>query len=130
MKKSALYKWYSKFEQGDNNATDELGPGHPSSISTKKTDTVKELLDSDRRITIRDITMGTGHTFGTVFTIIHNEIGMRRICARWIRQMFDENAMRKKRHGKLQAAILHNVNAPSHRAAQTTEILKRLCFDF
>ena len=36
MKKTALYKWYSKFEQGDKSVTDELRPGCPSSISTKK----------------------------------------------------------------------------------------------
>ena len=36
MNKTALYKWYSKFEQGDNSVTDELRPGRPSSISTKK----------------------------------------------------------------------------------------------
>ena len=117
LKKTALCKWYSKFEQGEYYAVDEPGPGRPSSISTKKIETAKELLDSDRRMTIRDITIGTGHTFGTVFTIIHNELGMRRIGARWLRHMFDENAMRKKRQGMLQAAILHHDNAPSHRAA-------------
>ena len=33
---NCLNKWYSKFEQGDNSVTDELRPGRPSSISTKK----------------------------------------------------------------------------------------------
>ena len=36
MKKTALYKWYSKFERGDNSANYELRPDRPSSISTKK----------------------------------------------------------------------------------------------
>ena len=52
MKKTALYKWYSKFEQGDNYVTGERRPGRPSPASTKKIETVKELLDSDCRITI------------------------------------------------------------------------------
>ena len=52
MKKTALYKWYSKFEQGDNSVTGEPRPGRPSSISTKNIETVKELLDSDHRMTI------------------------------------------------------------------------------
>ena len=56
-KKTALYKWYSKFERGDNSVTDEPMPDRPSSISTKKIETVK---DSDRRMTIRDITIRTG----------------------------------------------------------------------
>ena len=60
MKKTALYKRYSKFERGDNSITDEPRPDRPSSISTKQIETVKELLDSDRLMTIRDITIRTG----------------------------------------------------------------------
>ena len=60
MKKTALYKWYSKFERGDNSVTDEPRPDRPSSISAKKIETVKELLDSENRMTIRDITIRTG----------------------------------------------------------------------
>ena len=56
-----------------------------------------------------------------MFRIIHNELGMRRICARWIPHIIDENHMRKKRPGMLQTAILHHVNAPLHREAQITE---------
>ena len=93
MRKTALYKWYSKFEQGDNPVTDEPRPDRPSSISTKKIETVKELLDSDRWMTIRDITVRTGYTLCTVFRTIHNKQGMRRICARWISHMIDENQM-------------------------------------
>ena len=47
MKKTALYKWHSKFEQGNNSVTDKQRSGRPSSIPTKKIETVKELLDSD-----------------------------------------------------------------------------------
>ena len=81
-------------------------------------------MDSVRRITIRDITIRTGNTFGTMFRIIHNELGMKRICARWIPNMIDEN-----RPGMLQTAILHHDNAPSHRSAQTVETIKRLGFE-
>ena len=67
-------------------------------------------------MTIRDITIGTGNTFGTSSRSIHNEQNLRRICARLNPHMIDEN-----RPGMLPTAILHHDNAPSHRAAQTTE---------
>ena len=60
MKKTTLYKWYSKFERGDFSFTDEPRPERASSISTKKIETVKELFDSDRWMTIREITIRTG----------------------------------------------------------------------
>ena len=128
MKKTALYKWCSKFEQGDTSVTGKPRPGRLSSISTKKIETVKELLDSDYQVTITDITIRTRNTFGTVFRIIHNELGMtcmRRICARWIPHMIDEN-----RPGMLQTAILHHDNAPSHRSAQTRETIKDSALNF
>ena len=80
-------------------------------------------------MTFRDITIRTGYTFGSVFRIIHSELGMRRICARWIPQIIDENQMRKKRPGTLQTAILHHDNVPLHRTAQTTVTIKRLGFE-
>ena len=52
------------------------------------------------------------------------ELFMRRICARWIPHMIDE-----KRPGMLQTAIIHHGNAPSHRAAQTMETIKRFGFE-
>ena len=54
---------------------DQAAP-HP--ISTKKIETVKDLLNSDCQMTIRCITIWTGYTFGTVLRIIHYELGMRR----------------------------------------------------
>ena len=40
MKKTALFKWYNKFERGNNSVTDELRTDRPLSISTKKIETV------------------------------------------------------------------------------------------
>ena len=59
MKKTALYKWYCKFERCDSSVNDEPWQDGPSSIATKKIETVKELLDSDCW-TIRDIMIRTG----------------------------------------------------------------------
>ena len=67
----------------------------------------------------------TGNTWDTVFRIIHNELGIRRICARWIPHMIDEI-----RPGMLETAILYHDNAPSHRAAQTTETIKDSALNF
>ena len=131
-KKTASYKWYSKFEQGNDSVTDE--PGRPSSISTKEIETVKELLNSDRWMAIRDITIRTGYTFGTLFRIIHNELGMRTICA--IRCCFAfrfcamiEYMLFGKRGLVCFKQLSFIMTTPSHRAAQTTKTIKRLGFE-
>ena len=68
--------------------------------------------------------LGLGIPSVPCLQLFHNELGMRRICARWIPHMIDE-----KRPGMLQTAILHHDNASSHWAAQTTETIIRYGFE-
>ena len=100
------------FEQGDNSVTDNQGQAAPHPFQQQKIETVKELLDSDRRMTIRAVTIMARYTFCMLFRIIYNELGLRRICSRYIQY--------KERPGMLQTAILHHDNTPSHRPAHTT----------
>ena len=82
-------------------------------------------------MTIRNIKIRTGHVFGTLFRIIHNELGIKKICVKWrcfgYQAMCCDSihAMRNKRPGMLQTAILQHDNAPSHRAAQITKTIKK-----
>ena len=50
---------------------------------------LKQLLDNARGITIRDIVAKTDYSYFTVSGIIHNQLNMRRICARWIPKMLN-----------------------------------------
>ena len=59
MKKTALYSINDTVSLSEA-VTDEPRLDRPLSISTKKIETVKELLDSDRRMTIRYFTIRTG----------------------------------------------------------------------
>ena len=122
MKKTAFYKWYIILSKVIIQLLVNQGQ-RPSFISTKEIETDKQLLVSDCRMIFRDIMIRTWYSFGTVFRIIHNELGMRSILARWIPH--------KKRPGMLQTTIFHHDsdNAPSHRAAPTTETMKRLGFE-
>ena len=52
------------------------------------------LLDKDRRITIREIVDRIDCGYGTVFRISHDQLNMRRICARWIPKMLTDDQKR------------------------------------
>ena len=72
-----------RFEEGKENIEDDQRSGRPSVVTSSHVAAVKQLLDNDRRITIRDIVAKTDYNYGTVSGIIHNQLNMRRFCARW-----------------------------------------------
>lgn len=86
--------WYKCFEGGRENIKDDQRSGRPSVVTSSHVAAVKQLLDNDRRITIRDIVAKTDYSYGTVSGIIHNQLNMRRICARWIPKMLNTDQKR------------------------------------
>ena len=90
MKRTALHKWYSRYENGYESVMDEQRSGRPTSITSQKVQEIKELMDKDRRITVREVSQRVDCSVGTVHTIIHENLNMRRLCARWIPKMLSE----------------------------------------
>ena len=90
MKRTALHKWYSRYENGYESVMDEQRSGRPTSITSQKVQEIKELLDKDTRITVREVSQRVDCSVGTVHTIIHVTLNMRRFCARWIPKMLSE----------------------------------------
>ena len=78
----SVYMWYKRFEEGKENIKDDQRSGRQSVVTSSNVAAVKQLLDNDRRITIRDIVAKTDYSYSTVSGIIHNQLNMRRICAR------------------------------------------------
>ena len=90
MKRTALHKRYSRYENGYKSVMEEQRSGRPTSITSQKVQEIKELLDQDRRITVREVSQWVDCSIGTVHTIIHENLNMRRLCSRWIPKMLLE----------------------------------------
>ena len=91
MKRTALHKWYSsRYENGYESVMDDQRSGRLTSITSQKVQEIKELLDKERRITIREVSQRVDCSVGTVHTIIHENLNMRWLCARWIPKMLSE----------------------------------------
>ena len=86
--------WYKRFEEGRENIKDDQHSGRPSVVTSSHVAAVKQLLDNDRRITIRDVVAKTDYSYGTVSVIIHNQLNMRRVCARWIPKVLNTDQKR------------------------------------
>ena len=91
MKRTALHKWCSRYENGYESVMDEQRSGRLTSVTSQKVQEIKELLDKDRRITVREVSQRVDCSVGTVtYYIIYDNLNMRRICARWIPKMLSE----------------------------------------
>lgn len=96
MKKTSVYEWYRRFQCGQESLSDNARTGRPKSVTSKHVSEIKDLLDKDRRITIREIEERTDCSIGTIYNIIHNELNMRRLCARWIPKMLTEEQKKQR----------------------------------
>ena len=45
---------------------------------------VRDLVYSDRRIQVEEIAQAFGISHGSVSTILHDRLGMRKLTARWV----------------------------------------------
>ena len=52
---------------------------------------VKTLVDHNRRITVRELASRLDLSVGNVHRILHNQLEMRRVAARWIPRLLDKD---------------------------------------
>ena len=78
MKNSQVYEWHGRFENGQESINDEPRSGRPVSITSRRVTEIKELLELDGRITIREIRYKVDCSIGTVHDILHNKLNLRR----------------------------------------------------
>lgn len=85
LKKFAVYKWSKRFQEGRDSVEDDPREGRPCrSRSADNVDRVRALIRRDRRLTIRALQDELNVDKETVRQILHDELGMRKLCAKLI----------------------------------------------
>src|ERR1043166_8304979 len=92
MSRQHVAEWCRKFAAGREKVTDEDRSGRPSTATTDlNTARVEELIQDNRRITIRHMTEELGMSFGSVRHILHDILQYRKVCSRWVpRKLSDQ----------------------------------------
>ena len=94
MSRSRVYQWCGWFEEGRTSLEDEPKSGRPkTSKNEENTTRVDELIKGDRRMKIRDIAMELEIPKSTVYEIVHDILGYRKVSARWVPKMLTEDHM-------------------------------------
>ena len=75
--------WVREFKRGRASLEDEARSGRPlDAADEEKCKKVRDLANSDRRIQVEEIAQALGISHGSVSTILHDRLGMRKLTAR------------------------------------------------
>ena len=57
---------------------------------------VAAAVEDDRRLTISEIAEGLGVSYGTIFNILHDDLGLEKLSARWVPRLFTEEQKQER----------------------------------
>jgi len=83
--KKTVCKWSERFHNGCELVEDEERSGHPSTSKTQENvERVSEMIQSKRRLTIREISGDVNISCGSVQNILTTDLNMRRMSAKFV----------------------------------------------
>jgi len=87
----AVKNWVAEFKRGRRSVVNEHHSGRPKdAASAENIQIINDLLNKDRRLTIRHIAETTSINCSTVHQIVSENLGMRKVSARWVPKMLTE----------------------------------------
>ena len=85
LKYSIVAKWSAEFKRGRDSLEDDPRPGRPADIvSQEMIDRVERLVLNNHRINVAELASEYGISNGSVYTIIHEHLGMSKVSPRWV----------------------------------------------
>ncbi|GFW12847.1 uncharacterized protein TNCV_3885571 [Trichonephila clavipes] len=86
----SVRKWSARFRAGRESGVMTRGQAN-TVITSDLIDKVDNLVRSDRRVTLRMLALKIDVGYGTVWTIVHDRLRFRKMCAAWVpKQLTDQ----------------------------------------
>ena len=83
--KSTIIYWYAEFKRGRTNTDDAERSGRPkSAFVPENIRKVHKIVSKDRRVKLREIADTLKISEGSVFTILHENLNMRKLLSKWV----------------------------------------------
>jgi hypothetical protein len=114
MSRKHVWVWCTAFDNGRTDVQDEQRSGRPStSTSDDNVCRIEGLIQENRRIRLRDIADELNISVGTVHSIVHEQLGFRKVCSRWVPNQLTEVHKSAKPHAWVVTALQLGGTGPS-----------------
>ena len=92
-----VWRWKNKIESGVESIKNAPKSGRPKSASRKEIiSKIKEIIEGDARITVRNIARKVGISLSTVHLILKKHLKVRKISARWVPHLLTDEQKRQR----------------------------------
>ena len=83
--KSIIIDWYAEFKRDRTNVNDAERSGRPkSAVVSENVTKVLKIFLGNRKLKLREIFDTLKISEGSVFTILHESLGMRKLFSKWV----------------------------------------------
>ena len=91
LSRTRVFEWHKMFKEGRELVENDHRVGRPTNDRTDaQVAKVKNVLDSERRLTIALISEETGLSVGRVHTIVTEDLTKRKVCAKLVPKVLSE----------------------------------------
>ena len=87
LSKHTIYCWIEAFEAGQSSIEDAPHSGRPctcEAVTPSNINIIEDLINNDPHISIESIQEAISISTGSIETILHNEISVKKVCAKWV----------------------------------------------
>ena len=82
---ATVYNWVNEFKRDRTSTCDAPRSGRPiEAVTSEIIDKVYDIILTDRRVKVRELVEATGILHGTVISILHEQLSMKKLSARWV----------------------------------------------
>lgn len=109
LSKTTTNEWYLRFERGRDEIKDDHRSGRPStSRNEENIEKVRSMLTENKKLTITELADETGISQGSIHSILHDDLGLKRVAARLV--PFQLNFLQKMTRVEISKEMLSNVD--------------------
>ena len=90
-------RWIRAFAAGKTQLEDDPRSGRPrTSVTEAITVRAQAIIDEDPTVTLRFLSLELGVSYGSAHDIVHEQLGLRKKCARWIPHLLTEDQKKER----------------------------------
>ena len=120
MNRASVFEWHKRFKEGRESVRDYERCGRSKEVRTPELiGQIKNFMDNDCCVSIETISAQFDVSVGTVHTIIHKELKMQKICAKFVPRVLREDQKERHCHDSREMVGLINSDPTALEAGST-----------